>query len=269
MATYVIGDIHGCKASLDRLLELIDFGTDDQLWLVGDLVNRGPRSLDVLRWAISLGDRVQVTLGNHDLYLLARAADATPRKKHCTIDQVLAAPDAGRIIDWVRHRPLFVHNDKVAIVHAGLHYSWTVPESKLLSREIESILQSAHWKHAMAELVISKHHPMRWSNALTGTDRWQSILGYFTRVRTCYADGGINGNFDGELASIPRDSLPWFALPNAGWHTHHIVFGHWAALGWHPTTRTTCVDSGCVWGQRLSALRLDDHSTVSVAACDT
>jgi bis(5'-nucleosyl)-tetraphosphatase (symmetrical) len=267
MATYVIGDIHGCMDSLQSLLTEIAFGSQDNLWLVGDLVNRGPKSLEVLRWALALGDRVISVLGNHDLYLLARAAGAVKRKKHDTLDQVLDAADCSALIDWLRHRALVHCNTNTVMVHAGLHPLWTVNESALLAKEIEGMLQSADWKSSLGEIFAPATEPLpRWSEALGGRDRQRVLLAYFTRVRTCFADGQINPSYDGELQDIPRGFAPWFALPEPSWSTHRVLFGHWAALGFHQTVNAVCLDSGCVWGNRLTALRLDDDAIFSVEA---
>src|SRR5689334_15645158 len=178
VATYAIGDIQGCMSSLERLLSLVAFSpAQDRLWLVGDLVNRGPRSLDVLRWAREQGSAVTCVLGNHDLHLLARAAGAAGEKKRDTLDEVLRARDCSELIDWLRERPLVhVEADRV-LVHAGLHPQWTVPEALALARELEHELRGPTWRAFLAQ-TSTKQRPPRWSGKLGGGDRWRAILAY-------------------------------------------------------------------------------------------
>jgi bis(5'-nucleosyl)-tetraphosphatase (symmetrical) len=268
VARYAIGDIQGCMASLERLLSLVAFSpAHDQVWLVGDLVNRGPRSLDVLRWAHSMGDAVTTVLGNHDLHLLARAAGAAGEKKRDTLDEVLAAPDLDRLIDWLRHRPLVHANDTHVLVHAGLHPRWSVADALARSREIEQELRGPSWRVFLSQLGGP---PPRWDERLGGSDRWRAILAYLVRVRTCRLDGRVEPSFDGPPAEAPPGCVPWFALPDPAWATTHIaVFGHWAALGLHLGPRHAAIDTGCVWGKTLTALRLDDRSVFQVKAVES
>jgi bis(5'-nucleosyl)-tetraphosphatase (symmetrical) len=266
VARYAIGDIQGCKASLDRLLALIDFAAwRDQLWLVGDLVNRGPRSLEVLRWAHGLGDAVTCVLGNHDLHLLARAAGAASEKKRDTLDEVLRASDCGKLIDWLRHRPLVVADDAFVMMHAGLHPRWTVDDAKARGAEIERELRGPSWRAFLAQ---TSGPPPRWDPRLGGSDRWRAILAYLVRVRTCYADGRVEPKFDGPPSQAPPGCMPWFALPDPAWATHTAVFGHWAALGLDIGARHLAIDTGCVWGKSLTAIRLDDRMVFQVKAVE-
>ncbi|MDB4952897.1 MAG: hypothetical protein JWO36_466 [Myxococcales bacterium] len=266
MARYAIGDIQGCKASLDRLLALIDFSRHrDQLWLVGDLVNRGPRSLDVLRWAIDLGPVVTCVLGNHDLHLLARAAGAEGPKPRDTIDDVLSAPDCDGIIDWLRNRPMFHADATHALVHAGLHPKWTIEDAKARGAEIERELRGPSWRAFLAQL---HGKPPRWDDRLGGSDRWRSILAYLVRARTLKPDGRVEPDFDGSPSQAPPGCVPWFRFPNPAWTTHTVVFGHWAALGLDLGPHHAAVDTGCVWGKSLTALRLDDRSVFQVKAVE-
>ncbi|MBL0220683.1 MAG: symmetrical bis(5'-nucleosyl)-tetraphosphatase [Myxococcales bacterium] len=267
MARYAIGDIQGCMASLDRLLQLIAFSPGrDELWLVGDLVNRGPRSLDVLRWAHGMGSTVTCVLGNHDLHLLARAAGAADAKKRDTLDEVLAAPDRDRLIDWLRHRPLFHHDAAFALVHAGLHPAWTIAEARERAGEIEKELRGPGWRAFLGRLGGGR--PPRWDPRLGGSDRWRAILAYLVRVRTCHADGRVDPDFDGPPAQAPPGLVPWFRLPDPAWATHTIVFGHWAALGLDLGARHLGIDTGCVWGRSLSAIRLDDRMVFQIKAVE-
>ena len=270
MARYAIGDIQGCMASLDRLLGLIDFRSHvDQLWLVGDLVNRGPRSLDVLRWARDLGGNVTCVLGNHDLHLLARAAGAAGPKRLDTLDEVLAAPDCDRLIDWLRHRPL-IHIDKThVVVHAGLHPRWTVADAQACASEIERELRGPSWRAFLTQITQLHGPPPRWNDHLGGGDRWRAILAYLARARTLRADGRVEPDFDGRPADAPTGCLPWFAFPGVAWATHTVIFGHWAALGLDIGPHHVGLDTGCVWGKSLTAIRLDDRMVFQVKAVES
>ena len=268
MARYAIGDIQGCMASLERLLALIDFAPgQDELWLCGDLVNRGPRSLDVLRWAVGLGDTVTCVLGNHDLHLLARAAGTAGKKPRDTLEEVLAAPDRDRLIDWLRARPLLVHDDRFALVHAGLHPRWTIAEASELAAEISGQLCAPTWRAFLAQM--GGGNPPRWHAGLGGGDRWRAILAYLVRVRLVRADGRVEPDYDGPPAGAPAGCQPWFRVADAAWSTHTIVFGHWAALGLDLGRRHIALDTGCVWGKQLTAIRLDDRSVFQVKAVES
>ena len=266
MARYAIGDIQGCMGSLERLLETI--GHDparDRLWLVGDLVNRGPRSLDVLRWARTQGHRVVAVLGNHDLHLLARAAGLAPAKKRDTLDDVLAAPDAAELIDWLRRRPLVHVEDGWLMVHAGLHPRWTAARALALAGEIEGGLQSAAWREWLRGIQAAAPP---WSDDLVGRARARSILSYLVRVRGCDA-AGVPVDFDGPPEQAPRGTHPWYAVPDAAWRDHTVVFGHWAAQGLRLGERWIACDAGCVWGNELAAVRLDDRAVFRVKAVES
>ncbi len=266
MARYAIGDIQGCKASLDRLLALIAFSPSrDQLWLVGDLVNRGPRSLDVLRWARDLGPIVTCVLGNHDLHLLSRAAGASGPKKRDTLDDVLAAPDCDQLMEWLRARPLFAVEGTHAFVHAGLHPTWTVDDARARAAEIEHELAGPSWR---AFLSSSSGAAPKWNPRLGGSDRWRAILAYLVRARMLRADGRIEPDYAGAPTGAPAGTIPWFKFPNPAWATHTIVFGHWAALGLDLGPHHVALDTGCVWGKSLTALRLDDRSVFQIKAVE-
>jgi bis(5'-nucleosyl)-tetraphosphatase (symmetrical) len=267
VARYAIGDIQGCMASLERLLALIDFSpARDELWLTGDLVNRGPRSLDVLRWARDLDHRIVSVIGNHDLHLLARAAGASGPKQRDTLDDVLAAPDCARLMDWLRARPLVHHDASFALVHAGLHPQWTVADARARAGEIERELRGPSWRAFLAQ---AQGAAPRWDARLGGGDRWRAILSYLVRVRTCKPDGRVIPDFDGPPSQAPAGAVPWFALPDPLWTTHTVVFGHWAALGLDLGPRHIGLDTGCVWGKSLTAIRLDDRSVFQVKAVET
>jgi len=257
VATYAIGDIQGCMASLERLLALIDFSAaEDRLWLVGDLVNRGPRSLDVLRWAYEHDRIVTCVLGNHDLHLLARAAGAAEAKKRDTLDDVLNNRNAERLLMWLRHRPLIHVENQWVMVHAGLHPHWAVLDAKARASEIEHQLREPTWRAFLAQL----QGPIpRWDPRLGGGDRWRAILAYLARARMLRADGRVEPDFDAAPAEAPAGLTPWFAIPDAAWRTHTILFGHWSALGLNIGPQHVALDTGCVWGRSLTAIRLDDR----------
>jgi bis(5'-nucleosyl)-tetraphosphatase (symmetrical) len=251
--------------TFERLLAALSFDpTADRLWLVGDLVNRGPRSLAVLRWVRAQGDAVVCVLGNHDLHLLARAAGA-PAKRRDTLDEVLAAPDRDELVDWLRTQPLLHDEAPWVLVHAGLHPRWSVAMARELAAEVEEELRGPRWR----ELVLAMEGPYQpWSPELRGIARWRAILAYLVRARTCYRDGRLEPSFDGAPADAPTDCVPWFELDDAAWRTHLPVFGHWAALGLHIAADHVALDSGCVWGRSLSALRLEDGQVFQVKAVD-
>jgi bis(5'-nucleosyl)-tetraphosphatase (symmetrical) len=268
VARYAIGDIQGCMASFERLLTLINFSQHDQLWLVGDLVNRGPRSLEVLRWAREHETSVTCVLGNHDLHFLARAAGAAGEKKRDTLDEIFAAHDCERLVDWLRRRPL-VHLDRsYVMVHAGLHPRWTAEEALRLGGEIEQQLQAPTWRAFLAKLG-GGGAPPRWDPKLGGGDRWRAILAYLVRARTLKADGRVEPEFDGPPANAPAGCTPWFAFPEPAWAaTHTALFGHWAALGLSIGPHHIGLDTGCVWGKALTALRLDDRMVFQVKSVE-
>jgi bis(5'-nucleosyl)-tetraphosphatase (symmetrical) len=264
---YAIGDIQGCKASLDRLLETLAYSPSrDTLWLTGDLVNRGPRSLEVLRWAIEQGSAVQTVLGNHDLHLLARAAGAAGEKKRDTLDDVLNAPDRARLIDWLRRQPLVFTADNFILIHAGLHPSWTVETARALASELEHELAGPGWPAFMAKTSGGKAPD--WDPALTGAERWRAALSYFVRARMLNAStAAIVSDYDGGTKGAPPGTTPWFAMP-AKWNTSVAVFGHWAALGLDVGSQHIGLDTGCVWGKSLTSIRLADRSIVQVKAVE-
>jgi bis(5'-nucleosyl)-tetraphosphatase (symmetrical) len=266
VARYAIGDIQGCMASLERLLSLIGFApARDELWLVGDLVNRGPRSLDVLRWAHKLGDVVTCVLGNHDLHLLARAAGAEGEKKRDTLDDVLAARDKDVLIDWLRARPLLVAEERLALVHAGLHPQWTVADARARAEELEHELRAPTWRAFLARL---RGPTPRWNAKLGGGDRFRAIAGYLVRARMLEPDGRMEPEFNGSPKQAPSRLVPWFKFPDAAWRTHAIVFGHWAALGLDLGPHHMALDTGCVWGNTLTAINLDDRMVFQVKSLE-
>lgn len=257
MTLYAIGDIQGCARELDSLLDAICFEPDsDRLWLVGDLVNRGPSSAAVLRRIIALGDAVTTVLGNHDLHLLAAAAGVrTPNVKD-TFGDVLAAEDADALLDWLRHRPL-LHWDRQArrvLVHAGIPPSWQVGEAADAAAEVEAALQSRKWRKKLATMYGNA--PAKWSTKLSGEQRRRYTINALTRMRYCDADGVLDLEHSGAPGTQPGHLAPWFEAPERRARDVHIVFGHWAALGVLRRGDVTACDSGCVWGGTLTAVPL-------------
>lgn len=252
-------------ATLERLLAAIAYDPRrDHLWLVGDLVNRGPRSLDVLRWARAQGDAVTAVLGNHDLHLLARAGGVAPAKRRDTLDEVLAATDRDLLIDWLRRRPLVHLEDRWLLVHAGLHPRWTAARARTLAGELEAGLRSARW-HEWLGQTLAAAPP--WRDDLAGPARARAILAYLARVRTIDADGAAI-DFDGPPEQAPAGARPWYAVEGAAWRDHTVVFGHWAAHGLRLGDRWIATDAGCVWGKRLAAVRLEDRAVFQVDAVE-
>ena len=267
MSTWVVGDIQGCWRSLLRLLGDIRFdATRDRLWLAGDLVNRGPSNVEILRWARAQGDAVTTILGNHDLKLLARASGVSKAGKLDTLDDVLGAPDRDELIDWLRRRPLAHREGRWLMVHAGVAPSWSVDDTLARARELEDVLRAGPLDKAMARL--GEDAPDRWTDGLRGKKRLASIVATLCRLRTCRADGTACASFSGEPADAPKGCMPWFDVPGRKSAGARIVFGHWSALGLLVRDDVICLDTGCVWGRSLTALRLEDSHVVQVPCAD-
>jgi bis(5'-nucleosyl)-tetraphosphatase (symmetrical) len=261
MATYAIGDIQGCFATFERLLQRVEFDPGrDRLWLVGDLVNRGPQSLEVLRWAHRHRDAVEAVLGNHDLHLLACAAGLRKPRPKDTVADVLAAPDRDELLDWLRRRPFFFTQGPYVMVHAGLLPAWSVHEAEQLARELEAALGGPDSDRVLA--AIYSESPPEWSDSLEPPQRWCALANVFTRLRICTLDGRPRLDFSGSLEQVPQKHLPWFDFPGRRSASHTIVCGHWAALGFYRAHGLYALDSGCVWGGALTALRLDDEEVI-------
>jgi bis(5'-nucleosyl)-tetraphosphatase (symmetrical) len=257
LATYAIGDVQGCAQSLDALLAQIAFDpASDCAWFAGDLVNRGATSLPALRRIIGLGDAARVILGNHDLHLLARFAGA-PRRAGDTLQPILDAPDAADLVDWVRRQPLALHADGHLLIHAGLAPSWTVEETLRRAEAISADLRSDDWRHRLAE----------GSRKSRRSDRLGEDVAWLTRARLVTADGAQAPGFKGSPEDAPPGTQPWYMQSRVVQDGEAIVlFGHWAALGFRRGHHWVSLDSGCVWGRRLTAYRLDDGAVFDVPA---
>jgi len=258
MATYVIGDIQGCHATLMRLVQRIRFDPRaDRLWFVGDLVNRGPQSLEVLRWVRNLGEAATAVLGNHDLHLLALADGLREASPQDTLQQVLDAPDRDELIHWLRHRSLLHREPPYLLVHAGLVPSWTEEQAEQLARILESALRGG----AAAELLrrFETGHPVAWSDDLQPAEKLRVSLAALTRLRTCTSDGRLCLEHAGPPTAAPAGCHPWFSLPGRRSINTVVLFGHWSTLGLLQTPQAIGLDTGCVWGGVLSAIRLEDR----------
>ena len=257
MATYAIGDIQGCREALERLLEAIGFDpARDRLWFAGDLVNRGPDSLGTLRLVRDLGDRAITVLGNHDLHLLAVASGAEPARSSDHLDDVLAAPDRDELLDWLRHRPLLHHDPRLGytLVHAGLPPQWDLATARACATELEAVLRGPD--HADFFDHMYGDHPRRWDPDLRGRDRLRFITNCLTRMRYCDRSGNLDLASKGPPGTQPSPFLPWFRIPDRASAGLRIVFGHWSTLGPHDGHGVHALDTGCLWGGRLTALRL-------------
>ncbi len=267
MATYVIGDLQGCFEPLQRLLAHIRFDPSrDRLWFVGDLVNRGPASLATLRFVRDLGDRAVVTLGNHDLHLLVVAEGFAKRHPDDTLGEILAAPDRDELVDWLRTRPLMHVEGDVAMVHAGLLPQWTIAQAAALAGEAEAVLAGSDHREFFRHMYGNK--PDRWDDTLDGWDRLRVVINAFTRMRICTAAGVMEFKHKGELADIPDGYMPWFDVPGRASLGTTVVFGHWSALGCRTGDGYVSLDSGCLWGRALTALRLEDRQVFQIACPD-
>jgi len=258
MATYAIGDVQGCFDELQALLAKINPKAKDRLWFVGDLVNRGPKSLEVLRFVKGLGERAVVVLGNHDLHLVTQHEGFERPRKDDTIQDVLAASDRTELVDWLRMRPLMHVGDGFAMVHAGLLPEWSIDKAAALAREAEKALRARNYRQFLENMYGSR--PDRWSDSLAGWDRLRVIVNAATRMRFCTPDGKMDFKAKGEKP--PEGYRPWFELRPRG--ERPIVCGHWSALGLMVAPQLAAIDTGCVWGGSLTALRLEDRKLYQV-----
>ena len=265
MATYAIGDIQGCYDPLCRLLDAIRFdAARDRLWLVGDLVNRGAQSLETLRFVRGLGDSAITVLGNHDLHLLVVAAGVRKPHRGDTLDAILAAPDRDELLDWLRRRKFMHAAGGYAMVHAGLLPQWTIDKALALAREVEDVLQGEDCEPLLQNMYGNT--PVAWDESLGGFERLRVVINAMTRLRLCDTRGRMDfSHKTAPSSAMPAGYLPWFDVPGRASAETPIVCGHWAALGLMLRDDVLALDSGCVWGRRLSAIRLDDRSLVQ---CD-
>ncbi|HET7394834.1 MAG TPA: symmetrical bis(5'-nucleosyl)-tetraphosphatase [Gammaproteobacteria bacterium] len=258
MAIFAIGDVQGCYDDLRRLLDRLAFNpAEDRLWLTGDLVNRGPKSLETLRFAKGLGERAVCVLGNHDLHLLALAAGHARMRPNDTLDAILAAQDRDDLLTWLRTRPLLHHDAALGytLVHAGLPPQWDLATAQNCARELEAVLRGPEAGEFFAHMYGDQ--PDRWSTGLAGMDRLRYIVNCFTRLRYVGPEGQLDLKQKGKPGSQPAGLIPWFEAPRRASAKLHILFGHWSTLGEVRDQNVYALDTGCVWGGKLSALRLD------------
>lgn len=258
MATYAIGDIQGCYDELRRLLDKVAFDTSrDTLWIAGDIVNRGSQTPAVLRYLRSLGDRAAVILGNHDLHLLVVAAGVRKPHRGDTLDELLSAPDRDELLDWLRRQKLMHAGGGYAMVHAGLLPQWTVTQALSLAAEVEAVLQGPDYSDFLQHMYGNE--PLRWHDSLTGYDRLRVVVNAMTRLRLCTPDGTMDFSHKTGLHGMPTGYIPWFDVENRASRNTPLIFGHWAALGLLLRPDLLGIDSGCVWGRQLTAVRLEDR----------
>ena len=264
MALYLIGDVQGCDTALGRLLDEIAFSPSrDRLVLLGDLVNRGPESLAVLRRMAALGDAAACLLGNHDLHLLVVSQGVRRPHRTDTLGDILAAPDRDALLDWLRHRPMALHERGVLMVHAGVLPQWSAARTMQLAAEVETVLRGADWHVFMHQMYGNQ--PDEWHDGLQGAARLRVIVNALTRLRLCSAEGRME--FDTKDSSgvdgAPPGFMPWFDVPGRQTAGDVVAFGHWSTLGWLERPDLISLDTGCVWGGCLTAVRLDGAGRVA------
>ncbi|MFQ6021563.1 MAG: symmetrical bis(5'-nucleosyl)-tetraphosphatase [Acidiferrobacterales bacterium] len=258
MSVFAIGDVQGCFDALQALLARIRFDpSGDRLWFTGDLVNRGPQSADVVRLVMGLGKRAISVLGNHDLHLLAVAAGNTRLGRHDTLRDVLEADDRQQLLGWLRRRPLLHHDAALGLtlVHAGLLPEWDLAKAQTLAREVETVLRGPDYCQFLNRMYGNR--PDRWEESLTGWDRWRLIVNAFTRLRYCDPNGRMNLAPVGAPGSQPDHLVPWFQVPTRRSRESTIIFGHWSTLGVWREDGVIALDTGCLWGGSLTAVKLN------------
>jgi bis(5'-nucleosyl)-tetraphosphatase (symmetrical) len=269
VAIYAIGDVQGCCTELEFLLDRLAFDpARDRAWFVGDLVNRGPRSLDTLRLVKSLGRAAVVVLGNHDLHLLAVAAGAERTKERDTLDEILSAPDRDELLGWLQRRPVLHHDATLGctMIHAGLAPQWDFALAQACAHELETALRDTERSNELfANMYGDK--PNRWTESLRGFARLRFITNCFTRLRFCRADGQLDLRHKGTVEQAPPEIMPWFRVPTRRSKTMRIVCGHWSALGLYHDDGVLSIDTGCVWGNKLCAVRLDRPGDPILVPC--
>ena len=258
MSTYIVGDIQGCFDELQRLLEQVQFNPSrDQLWIAGDLVARGPKSLETLRFMKELGDSGKVVLGNHDLHLLAVSLGVHRVKEKDKTAPIFEADDKQQLLEWLRKQPLLLEHPEFAMCHAGISPQWDLATAREAAREVESVLRSDQWQWLIENMYSNQ--PDIWNDDLQGIDRYRYIINAFTRMRFCYADARLDMDSKLPPQEVTDGSLiPWFKLDSRKTIEKPIIFGHWAALEGLFTESEIGLDTGCVWGGSLTMLRWED-----------
>lgn len=268
MTDYAVGDIQGCYSELIDCLEQVAFNpSNDCLWVAGDMVNRGPDSLATLRFLHRYRDSVRCILGNHDLHLLAIYYGHREAKPSDSVTAILEAPDSEQLINWLRRQALCIHDETInyTMVHAGIAPQWSLEQALNYSAEVEAVLKT----DAIHPFLMNMYGntPNLWNDDLTGSDRLRCITNYFTRMRICDIEGKLDLNYKGDLNDIPKGYYPWFKQANRQTQQQRIIFGHWAALNGHIDNEYLFgLDTGCVWGQTLTLLQLDNHRVTTAKA---
>ena len=260
MAVYAVGDIQGCLDPLKRLLDMVQFNpAEDQIWFVGDLVNRGPNSLGTLRYVKELGDVAKVVLGNHDLHLLALAEGVKKVRNHPTLDSVLTAPDRDELMFWLRHQPLVYRDPElhVVLVHAGIHPDWRIKQAEKYSKEVEAILQSDRYPELLEKMYGRK--PYRWHPKLKGWARYRFIINACTRMRYLKPKMQLDFNSSVPPGKQSRRLTPWYETPMIPRKNWRIVYGHWSSAGHWFDGNHIALDTGCVWGEKMMLARIDQR----------
>lgn len=260
MATYIIGDLHGCFDEFQALLKQVEFNPNkDELWLTGDLVARGDNSLDCLRFVKNLGKRATVVLGNHDLHLLATLEGIKAIKPKDKVDAIFSAPDRADLQNWLRNRPLVAQHPqhKFLLVHAGISPEWDLATALACAKETEQVLQSEQYIQLLQEMY--GNNPNNWQTDLTGMERWRYTINVCTRMRFCHLDYRLDFECKLPVEEAPEHLKPWFEMDNPLFKQQDIIFGHWASLiGYATPKHIYALDTGCVWGNHLTMLRWDD-----------
>lgn len=259
MAIYWVGDIQGCDAPLGQFMDQVGFSASrDRLYVLGDLVNRGPASLKVLRRLEKLENSVQCVLGNHDMHLLALHAGAKKPSRSDTLNEVLAAEDKESLLHWLRHQSLALFKEDVLMVHAGVLPQWTLADTLSLAKELQDILRSPDAHDFLMQMYGNE--PAQWHGGLTGMDRWRCALNALTRLRFCSPSGHMEFETKESAAKAPAGYLPWFEIPQRQTANVTIAFGHWSTLGAVKRSDVWALDTGCVWGGCLTGLQRDKPS---------
>lgn len=266
---WMIGDLQGCCDPLERLLAHPEIASNEQcrFWFVGDLVNRGPQSLKTLRLLMSLGDRCIALLGNHDLHLLAVAAGVRDIGKNDTFHDILTAPDADAILHWLRHQKMAHFEYGHLLVHAGVLPKWTVKKVLSLAQEVEQALRSPNWEKSLQKMYGNE--PTRWKDGHTGAKRMRVIVNALTRLRMCDSKGHMVLSVKSSPKGRTDGLTPWFDLPDRETANVTVVFGHWSTLGLMIRPNLVCLDTGCIWGGHLTAMRMQDRKLVQIACHQT
>jgi bis(5'-nucleosyl)-tetraphosphatase (symmetrical) len=264
MATFAVGDLQGCYQEFRRLLDLIQFDrAQDKLWLVGDVVNRGSDSLGVLRFIKDLKNSVIMVLGNHDLHLLMVAEGCARLHRNDTLNDILDAPDRDELLHWLRQQKLLHVDGNYVMVHAGLLPSWSVAQASLLAKIVETALRSTHFPELCSHMYGNQ--PDHWDESLEGYPRLRVIINAMTRMRVCTPDGKMDFTHKGLVQDTPAGFLPWFETPDRASREATVICGHWSALGLQIRSNLIALDTGCLWGGSLTAVRLEDRRVFQVS----